>query len=163
MNEESTHDPNLEGLGGWLILVGIGVILGTLRMVFVSITSYVPLITDGTWEAVTDPSNEFYVSGLGTLLGVEVAVNTVIILASCYMVFLFFSKDRKFPKWFIGVSIFSLIFIVIDVFWGGLFFPEDPVFDPDTAREFGRSLIQCLVWVPYMLVSKRVAATFVDK
>jgi len=41
-------------------------------------------------------------------------------------------------------------------------FPSEPMFDPETIKEFARSLVACVIWVPYMLISKRVKATFVE-
>jgi hypothetical protein len=36
------------------------------------------------------------------------------------------------------------------------------MFDPETAKEFFRSLISMAIWVPYMLVSQRVKNTFIE-
>ena len=36
------------------------------------------------------------------------------------------------------------------------------MFDPETTKEFMIALIGGVIWVPYMLVSKRVQATFVE-
>ena len=41
--------------------------------------------------------------------------------------------------------------------------PEEEIFDPDTLNTLIRSIICGIVWVPYMLVSKRVKATFIEK
>jgi hypothetical protein len=40
--------------------------------------------------------------------------------------------------------------------------PGEPVFDPDTVKELMRSLFMVVVWVPYILASKRVKATFIN-
>jgi hypothetical protein len=58
------------------------------------------------------------------------------------------------------VAISSLLFIIADAWLGSLVLPDEPTFDPDTAREVGRSLVVVLMWVPYLLVSKRVKNTF---
>ena len=35
------------------------------------------------------------------------------------------------------------------------------MFDPDTTKEFVRTLIGALIWIPYMLMSQRVKETFI--
>jgi hypothetical protein len=160
MNEEYSADQKLNGLGGWLILIGIGVVFGPLRLAFVLLTLYLPFFFDGTWELVTQPSSEYYVAGLGSFLIVEIAVNFILMLASCYLAYLFFSKRAAFPRWFIGLAVFSLVYIVADALASAYVFPDEPMFDPDTLRELARSLITVTLWIPYMLISKRVAATF---
>lgn len=50
-------DP-LEGLGGWLILVGFGVVLGPIRVARDVVVTYYPLLTDGAWEVLTTPGTE---------------------------------------------------------------------------------------------------------
>ncbi len=77
------------------------------------------------------------------------------------MAYKFFNKSRDFPKWYIGIAVFSLVFIVADAFAIKLVLPNEPVFDPDIIKELMRSVIMVVVWVPYMLVSKRVKATFI--
>ena len=77
------------------------------------------------------------------------------------MAYKFIAKSRDFPKWYIGIAVFSLVFIVADAFAIKLVLPSEPVFDPDTIKELMRSVIMVTIWVPYMLVSKRVKATFI--
>ena len=60
------------------------------------------------------------------------------------------------------MQLFTLAFIVLDAYAIKAVLPHEPVFDPDTLKELGRTLIASLVWIPYMLVSKRVKATFVN-
>ena len=69
--------------------------------------------------------------------------------------------QNVFPKWYIGTMIFTSVFIVLDAWAIKIVLPNEPVFYADTAKELARTLIGVIIWVPYMLVSKRVKATFV--
>ena len=159
MNENQ----ELKGLGGWLILVGIAVIFTPVRMLATLVPLYHGILTDGTWEALTTQGSVSYNGLLAPLLTCEIAFNALLILASLYLIYLFFSKHYWFPRVYIALLVASLIFMPVDAWVVTFIVPDEPVFDPDTAKEFARTLVAAVIWIPYMLVSKRVKATFVEK
>ena len=152
----------LEGLGGWLILVGLGVIFAPLRIATQMLPIYSNMFADGTFAVVTTPGTETYNPYWRAILLGEITINIGLLLVWLYICFLFFSKKTVFPKWFITITLFTLCFIVTDAFAIKMVLPEQPVFDAETLKELIRSLISSCIWVPYMLVSKRVKATFVN-
>lgn len=166
--EHAAAEPNqaeekkLEGIGGWLILVAIGIIVSPLRILALVIPLYADIFRNGSWELLTTPGNEAYHPlWLPIILG-EITINAVFIIGWITIAFFFFLKKRIFPKVYIGMLLFTLSFIVMDAYAIKAVLPNDPVFDPDTMKELGRTLIASLIWIPYMLVSKRVKATFVN-
>lgn len=156
-------EERLEGLGGWLILVALGVIVSPLRIIFELFPLYSDIFTNGYWEILTTPGTDAYHAMWAPILLGEMGINLALIFAWLYTIFLFFSKKRAFPKWYIGIVIFTLIFIVFDAIAINSVLPDEPIFDSDTVKEISRTLISCLIWIPYMLISKRVVATFVRK
>jgi hypothetical protein len=156
-----SEEKNLEGIGGWLILVAIGIVVTPFRLVMLIVTAYPPLFSTGAWEALTTQGSEAYDPLWAPIIIGEIIVNSGVILVWLYMAYKFFTKSKYFPRWYIGIAVFSLIFIVADAFAIKLVLPNEPVFDPDTIKELMRSVIMVVVWVPYMLVSKRVKATFI--
>jgi serine/threonine protein kinase len=162
LQEEATaEEKKLEGLGGWLIVVGIGIIISPFRIVTQVFSVYPEIFSNGSWAALTTPGTEAYNPLWAPIICGEMVINGGLVLASIFSAFLFFSKKKIFPKWYIGTSIFSLAFVVVDALVVKSVMPDVPLFDAETTKEFGRSLIAALVWVPYMLVSKRVKITFV--
>jgi len=157
-----TDNNELKGLGGWLILVGIGVVISPIRLLVTLVPTYKPIFEDGTWEALTTVGSEAYTPYFGSLLVGEIAFNALMVVASIYLIYLFFSKHYIFPKLYIVIVAASLIFIPLDAWIVTKVFPGESMFDPETTKEFMRSLIVGVIWVPYMLVSKRVKATFVE-
>ena len=155
------EEKKLEGLGGWLILVGIGIIASPIRMIAVIYPGYSKLFTDGSWQALTTSGTESFKPFWAPIIISEIAINGALILVWFFIAFLFFTKKRLFPKLFIGIWVFSLAFILVDAVAIRAVLPNEEIFDPDTTKEFARSLITALIWVPYMLLSKRVKATFV--
>jgi len=158
---ETEKSKGKEGLGGWLILIGFGVVITPFKIWFTLFPVYKEIFGTEAWEILTTPGTEIYHPFWSTLLIGEITVNLLVIIVSIYLIFLFFTKKRLFPKLFIGITVFSLFFILIDTALVKIVLPEEPMFDPDTVKEFAGSVIVCLIWVPYMLVSKRVKATFV--
>ena len=155
------EEKNLEGLGGWLALVGLGIIISPLRIIGQLFPTYSEMFSNGSWAALTTPGTEAYNPLWTPILLGEMAINGGLVLVWGFIAFLFFSKKRVFPKWYIGILLFTLAFILVDALAIKAVLPNEPVFDAETAKELGRSLFVTLIWVPYMLVSKRVKATFV--
>jgi hypothetical protein len=157
------EDKNLEGIGGWLILVAIGIIATPISIVMLVMVPFTEMFSTGVWEALTTQGGEAYSPLWAPVLIGEILINSGILLVSLYVAYLFFSKKVVFPKWFIGLVVFSLAFIIADAYAVKLVLPSEPVFDPDIIKELMRSLFVVVVWVPYMLISKRVKATFIDE
>lgn len=157
------NQKELKGLSGWLILVGIGVVVSPLRLFVTAMQSFTPLFREGTWAALTTAGSEYYHPAWAPLLIGEIVYNLGMVSASAYLIYLFFSRHYLFPNVYIIVVIVSVIFIPIDAWLVTLVMPMKSMFDPDTMAEFARTFISGLIWVPYMLVSKRVKATFVEK
>ena len=158
-----SSDNELKGLGGWLILVGIGVVIAPIRLLVTYIPMYKPIFEDGTWEALTSVNSSVYNPLWGPLLLGEIVYNSIMVAASIYLIYLFFSKHYLFPKLYIAIVAVSLVFIPLDAWLVTKILPAEPIFGPETTKEFMRVLIGGLIWVPYMLISKRVKATFVEK
>lgn len=158
-----------EGLGGWLILVALGLIVSPIQLGFELAEIYRPLLEEGIWAELTTPGGAIYHSAWAPFLGGEIAFNALNILAQLFLIHLFFTRRRIFPNFFIVLALIRPVFIFFDAHLGarvyneavaGLDLPVEPVFDADTAKNFARSLASALVWVPYMIFSKRVGNTF---
>ena len=158
-----TETKSLRGLDGWLALVGIGVVIAPIRLVYSLVSTYKPLFEDGSWEALTTVGSEAYNPAFSSIIIGEVAFNSILILASIVLVYMYFSRHYVFPRLYIGIAAASLVFIPLDAWLVTRAFPSVEMFDPETSKEFARSLIAAVIWIPYMLVSQRVKATFVEK
>lgn len=153
----------LKGLRGWLILVGIGVVIGPFSLMYRFGPTFYSIFTDGTFQILTNVDSEAYHPLWGPLLIGEALYNLLMVLASAYLIYLFFSKHYLFPKVYIAIVGISLVFIPLDAWLSSFVITDEAMFDPATTKEFFRTLISGIIWVPYMLVSKRVKATFVEK
>ncbi len=164
---ENTDTPqkkeeNLNGLGGWLIVVFIGMIY-SVYMYGVASYSSIKMFTDGTVEAVSG------IQGYAGALGFETVVQILFFLSLVYLIFLFFKKDKKFPKLYIIFLVVNIIFIAIDTYIiaYGLNYPtteiEQAMQGPiqDGWSQLTKGIVFGIIWISYMRVSKRVKLTFV--
>jgi len=159
MNNE---EENLAGIKGWLILIAIGIITNPIRIAMQMYETYTNSFSSEAWSLLTTPESPIYNPFWKPLLIGEVIIDSVVLLSTIYMVYLFFAKKSSFPKWYIALALFSFFIIIADSYALKLLMPNEEVFDHDTMKELSRSLFTIAIWVPYMLVSKRVKATFVN-
>ena len=160
---DMSKDETLKGLGGWLILVGAGVVLTPVRLVILNIATFQPLFEEGAWEALTTVGSVAYHPLWAPIIIGEIVFNSAMLAASLWLVYLFFSKHHFFPKAYIGLVAISLVFVPLDAWIVAMVLPNESIFDPVATKEFVRVLVPTLIWVPYMLLSKRVKLTFVEK
>lgn len=149
------------GIGGWLILVIIGLIFNPIRLLLFVVQTYPPIFTTGAWEALTTPGGEHYDALWAPLLIFEVAGNALFIIAAITLLVLLLRRSRWFPRLYVAVAFANLAFILLDAWLGSLVIVDEPMFDPATLKELFRSLVGVCIWVPYMRLSQRVKNTFV--
>ena len=151
----------LQGIGGWLIPVAIGICLSPLTMLF-SVSGYFAYFDYAVWQDVALPEGKNYHQLFGPLIIFELLSIVAMLGFSILNLLMFFAKKALFPKVYIVFSLFWLAFVLID--------HNMVVQIPQLAEEsnaesvaaIGRSLIHCLIWCPYMILSKRVKDTFTN-
>ncbi len=150
---------NIEGIGGWLILVLLGLAITPISIVFQLLTMYLPVFNNGVWQALNDPASQTYNPTLAKLIVFECVCNLLIMGLSILALVLMFTKSRHFPRMMIGFYAVNLAFVGLDLYLAQhVQIAEN---DGDGFRTLIRTVIAAAIWIPYMLVSKRVKATFV--
>ncbi len=76
---KSTND--LEGIGGWLIIVAIGIIVTPIRVIFQVISTYPEIFTSGAWGALTTEGSEAYNPFWAPIIVSEILINCALIVA----------------------------------------------------------------------------------
>ena len=146
------------GIGGWLILPIIGLVLTPLRMV-VHLGSYGDI-----FEAFPH-LNTFQ----QLMIVFEIAGNVLIgLILPVLLLILLINKSRRFPRLFVIWGVGNLLFVVADLVLAYVAFREafdassEPFFDQETIRTIASSIVLAALWVPYMIQSRRVRNTFVN-
>lgn len=153
-------DSNLKGVGGWLIIVILGLIQ-TLFVVGGSFYTSVTNFTDGSVEAWSS------IQGLAGAVAFDVVISAFLSVSVIYLLYLMRGKSKKFPglyiKFLVALNIYAFLGMVILSNLGypnletqALFLGEEE----DTIMSFITTLTVSLIWGAYMLKSRRVKLTF---
>jgi Protein of unknown function (DUF2569) len=151
-----------KGIGGWLILVLLGLILSPLRLILMIYWDMWPLFSTEHWDSLTSPDSASYHPLWNSVLIFEVAGNVTIFLLGLVALLSFLRKRRWAPRLVILCIFLNFVFAAADTYLikyvigapGDLDFASTP--EPWVAG------VTALIWIPYFLISKRVKATFVN-
>lgn len=153
------YDPALDGLRGWLILVGVGVWLRPV-FAFVGAGTLVYGYDLDTWEALTVAGNPDYHSLWAPMMIAEVFDIGLVAPVYLYALILFLRRHRFFPVLLIVIfayEVFTSFFfaIALQAIPGA-----DAAVKAEFLKTFFQSLFAAVIWIPYLAVSRRVASTF---
>jgi uncharacterized protein DUF2569 len=148
------------GIGGWLILVAIGLCLTPLR-ISAEIVQGVRSLQPGAWHAVTTPGSPAYHPLFGPLIVGELVANVALLLWALVLLYLFFTKRRAFPRAMIAFLIVRVAIQMADIFVARSIPVAAASIGPRVYSALAGNLLVVFVWVPYFLKSRRVAATFI--
>lgn len=146
------------GLGGWLILPIIGIVL-------TPILGVVSLM-----QSLPDFRNLGYLEPLqGGFVVFETAFNALLQLVApvVLMVFLF-GRRLQFPRLYQIFLATNLVWVILDLALAyGLFQSvfatgQAAFWDRETIRALVQAIVGCAIWIPYMSMSVRVKNTFVN-
>ena len=100
----------LQGLGGWLILVGFGLILGLIKVIAFVKSTFMPVMEGDFLATLANPNAPEFIPNFALLFYAELILNAFLILMLIYLLYLFFKKKKSFPKNYIFISL-SILFI----------------------------------------------------
>jgi len=152
----------INSIGGLLIFVGLGVVFSPLIMLAQIFPMYSDVFKPGVWDLLTTPGTEYYVQNYSIVLIGEMSINALVLITSLYMIYLFFSRKTLFKKVYIGLAIFTPIFLLVDAIVVQQLLDTKEMFDNDIVKELFKSILTLCIWVPYMIVSKRAKRTFIN-
>ena len=169
VNKPPVEGP-LEGLGGWLILIGLNVVFTPLRQLIDFDKSY-DVYIEHLAQFFSSDKRALMFSGeypdvLYSFLVIlfEFSVGLIFLFLFIYLAYLFFSKKVTFPSFFIKIHIGFLVWLIIDTYVVSLLpvAAGGGVIDKEYWTQIAGRTFFMFVWVMYMLKSVRVKATFVN-
>jgi hypothetical protein len=134
MNDTMLNEP--VGLDGWLVLVGLGMVLSPLGRLVSFAKSLAPFYQDGVWAALTTPGSDAYHPVWAPVILFEAFGNLGFLLAYVALFVLFFRRSAMFPRLFIWTAVLNFPYIVIDTWLSSYVVTDQAVFDPATVKRF---------------------------
>lgn len=159
-------DQHLRGIGGWLILVAIGLVVGPLLLLAAIAKNAAFLAAPGRVRA------EEILPGLSFLVTVQAVTNAAMLLTGLGLLVLFFRRKRSFPRlyqvWLAAFFVIALVQLT--------FCPHSAAIGVDNpailaalarihttlVRTALESFLSAAIWISYFAVSRRVRVTFVN-
>lgn len=154
-------EPELRGLGGWLVLVGIGLCAGLVTRPALLARSWEGFFTTAAWQATSVPGGLHYHPLFGPLLIFELLGNIVLLATTALALGLFFTKRKMFPRVFIALLVGNVLFLLLDELTGKVIPYVEQASHTSSTAAVARAFIMSSIWCSYMLISRRVKATFV--
>lgn len=151
----------ISGLGGWLILVQLGIYV-TIILLLVQLIQYnIPAFGAETWDILTSADSTYYHPLWKPLIIFEGLYNVLFLVFCFYILFSFYGKKQILPRLMIIFYSASVLVGIID--WILLY--QIPLTremeDGSSMRDILKSVFTCLIWVPYFVKSVRVKNTFI--
>ncbi len=154
-------EPDLRGIGGWLILVAINLVVGLGRSVAGNIQTLPPVLNLHVWHPLTTPGQPNYHPLYAPALLGEAGFNLVVAGSLLLAGFLFITQRRRFPHVMIFVLAFSTVLTLADtVALANLPGHTEAEIFKNIGATVGSFIAAC-VWIPYYFTSRRVRLTFV--
>ena len=161
MDTTKSSPPPPVGIGGWLILVAVGLCLTPIRIAAEILATVRPL-NPALWHALTTPGARAYHPLFGPWIVGQLVAYSALLLWALALLYLFFAKKRLFPRLMIAFLIVRALVQVADI---SVALRIPMVANSLQVNVFGGPIIAIVVaaiWVPYFLWSRRVAGTFVN-
>ena len=95
---EKIIQEDLQGLGGWLILVGIGLVITPIRIGFTYFPLYKDIFESGAWGVLTTPGTSAYHPFWATYISLEIIINVGLLIAMVYFDIFIFHEKKTIPE-----------------------------------------------------------------
>ena len=155
------EDYQLQGLGGWLILIAIGLCISPFIRIFTIGQNWDGYFSNQVWQTVAMPQGKSYDPLYGPLLIFELLGNIFMFGLNLLLLCLFFSKRRPFPSLFIVLILCQVVFVILDDVGCALIPALQSNATVNDHAEAFRAVIYASIWVPYIMKSRRVKDTFI--
>ncbi len=150
------------GLRGWLILPMIGFVVSPLRMLK-DIIDTLPSYSASNWAELTASGSARYSALWAPYLLSELVLNILLVAFSLLVVRLFFGRRSSLPWAYVGFFVASLVTRALDLGLASMLPGGAGSAAPSDWSALIRDAVSGALWTWYFLISRRVAATFVER
>jgi hypothetical protein len=151
--------PQPSGLGGWLALPSIGLLVSPFIMAKMVYETYVPLMKMEVLTLLANTQLPSYNPRLLPVLGVELFINIAFFLFTLAIIPQFFRKKATAPKLMVIWYASAIAIQIVDVILTAYVDPKTGI-DPDLSKAIIKTTVIAFIWIPYFMQSVRVKNTF---
>ncbi len=148
---------NLEGVGGWLILVAIGLFFRPIAWIYALYAGRAAYFNQRVWKVLTDPDSARFNTNFALIAPLEMICIVLLLVYSLLLLALFFRRSYLFPRT-IQVYLGSLFAYSLFNLWDVTMMGHKLSFEH--YRLVFVAALTAAIWIPYFHVSRRVKATF---
>lgn len=152
--------PPLTGIGGWLILIAIGVVVRPFTYLYQLKEGFPGYFNLEGWRLLTTPGSEQHVPYSAIALPLELVLVTAGAVVAFLLPVLFFGRRKVFPSTIIGLIVLEGIAAILQFWWTASSKTTTAAEQQQSIRDLMRGAMQCAIWIPYFCVSRRVKNTF---
>jgi len=160
--QKPSEENKLPKIRGALILVAIGLFISLAQNLGYFFGSIAPIIRSPVWERFTNPDSPKFHPQWKLVIICDAITATLILFWNIVMLVFFFRKKRVFPVLVAASLPIIFLMILAGHYLSGLI---PAVAESGGYAKAGTALITKFIglhiWIPYFLLSKRVAKTFV--
>lgn len=152
---EAPIDINLQGLSGWLIVLGFILIATPIRLLIES-KSYWYIFSAKQCSIIKEELGQMMMK----VVAAEMICNVFLFVIALVLIVMFFKRRHTFPHFFKAYLFFALFVSVADIVVLKLLsLPVGEIMSNEIALAFRQAIFLC-IWFSYFTKSKRVKATF---
>lgn len=150
------------GIRGWLILPSIAVVVSPLNLLW-SFFSNLSGYSASSWSDLTVSGGAHYSALWAPFLLGEMALNILLVASSLLLARLFFGRRSSLPWAFVGFLMTALLVRTLDLSLTSMMPVKAGTVTPMDWATLTRDGVSGVLWSWYFLVSRRVAATFIER
>ena len=160
---QQKNKPYHYGFGGWLIVYAITLFFQFFLDLKALYDNY-NIFNSENFKSVTTIGNESYNALFYPALVFEMAAEAILVIFIMMIAYYCIKVDKKFKTLSIIFILSALLLQGIDLILMSLIQNgfEEPIFD-DIYTQFTRAFYYTIIWLPYILLSKRIKNTYVLK
>lgn len=158
-------NPNYSSIGGWLVLLGIGITLNPLLLLYAIYSEYSTEMNVNYLIYFFDPESSYFNPIKGYYAYFIAAANTCLFVFSILVVIVFYQKKTQFRLYFVIFRTFNAVFLIVNLiilyhFYGDSSDISERVLLTKETTSTIKVIVQACIWVPYVWFSERSRYTF---
>ncbi|WP_369127929.1 DUF2569 domain-containing protein [Paenibacillus aquistagni] len=150
----------MSGLGGWLILIQIGLYLTLIGLIILIRDSFYNY-SDEIWQLLSTEGTIYYHPLWRPIFIFESIYNILFFIFTITILVQFYRKKSIVPRLMIIFYSLSLLIGIFDYIMMQQIPLARELEAASSIRDLIKSTVTCLIWIPYFLKSERVMNTFV--